>query len=377
MRLTITAFNNNNMTPADIYLQALKDNSISPDPAQQKAVACLDGLHDQLLEQWQSRQTLIHRLKSNFGGKTATPVRGYYFWGGVGRGKTFLMDLFFESLPFDEKLRMHFHRFMQMVHHHLRELKDVENPLCKVADDLAGRTMVLCFDEFHVADITDAMILGGLLKSLFERGVTLVATSNEHPDQLYHDGLQRDRFLPAIELIKQHTHVEHIDSGVDYRLRFLDRAEIYHTPLDDRAETMLQENFEHMALEATPESTSLDVEGRRITAVRVAGDVVWFEFNAICDGPRGAADYIEIARCFHTVLVANVPVMNDNQADMARRFMTLVDEFYDHNVKLIITAEAPPSELYSGNKIKKSFARTISRLNEMATHDYLARQHLP
>jgi len=365
------------MTPADIYQQALKDDSISPDPAQQKAVACLDRLQEQLLEQWQSRQSFLHRLKSNFGANTATPVRGYYFWGGVGRGKTFLMDLFFEALPFDEKLRMHFHRFMQMVHQRLRELKEIENPLCKVADDLAGRTMVLCFDEFHVADITDAMILGGLLKSLFERGVTLVATSNEHPDQLYHDGLQRDRFLPAIELIKQHTRVEHIDSGVDYRLQFLDRAEIYHTPLDDRAEAMLLENFEHMALEATPESTSLDVEGRRITAVRVAGDVVWFDFDAICDGPRAAADYIEIARCFHAVLVANVPVMNDNHADMARRFMTLVDEFYDHNVKLIITAAAPPAELYSGNKIKKSFARTISRLNEMATHDYLARQHLP
>lgn len=365
------------MTPAEIYQQALNDNSISPDPAQRKAVDCLNELHGQLVQQWRERQSLLSILKSRFSFRRKSPIRGYYFWGGVGRGKTFLMDLFYESLPFDTRLRMHFHRFMLMVHHKLREHKDMENPLCLVADDIANDTMVLCFDEFHVADITDAMILGNLLQALFDRGVTLVATSNEHPDQLYHDGLQRDRFLPAIELIKQHTQVENIDSGIDYRLRFLDRAEIFHSPLDENAEPMLRENFNHMALEATPEPSTLVIEGREIQAVRVAGGVSWFEFSALCDGPRGAADYIEIARCFHTVLLANVPVMQDAQVDLARRFMTLVDEFYDHSVKLIITAAAPPAGLYTGNKIRKSFARTISRLNEMATHDYLARQHLP
>lgn len=365
------------MTPAEIYKQALKDKTINPDKAQERAVACLQDLYENLLGRYGDWNSLSGKLKLSLFRKGQKPVTGYYFWGGVGRGKTFLMDLFFESLPFDNKLRMHFHRFMQMVHHKLRELKDTENPLLKVADDIADNTLVLCFDEFHVADITDAMILGGLMQALFERGVTFVATSNEHPDQLYHEGLQRQRFLPAIELIKTHTRVENIESGIDYRLMFLDKAEIYHSPLDEKAQAMLQDNFEHMALEATPEDNLLQVEGREITAVKIAGGVVWFEFQNICDGPRGAADYIEIARCFHTVLVANIPVMQDGQADMAKRFMTLVDEFYDHNVKLIITAAAKPRDLYTGKKIRKSFNRTISRLNEMATHDYLARQHLP
>jgi len=365
------------MTPAGIYKQALKDKNINPDKAQEKAVACLQDLYEKLLVRSGDWISLSSKLKLSLFKKGQKPVSGYYFWGGVGRGKTFLMDLFFESLPFDNKLRMHFHRFMQMVHHKLRELSNTENPLLIVADDIADNTLVLCFDEFHVADITDAMILGGLMQALFERGVTLVATSNEHPDQLYHDGLQRQRFLPAIELIKKHTRVENIESGIDYRLMFLDKAEIYHSPLDEKAQAMLQDNFEHMALEATPEDNLLQVEGREIPAVKIAGGVVWFEFQNICDGPRGAADYIEIARCFHTVLVANVPVMLDDQADMAKRFMTLVDEFYDHNVKLIITAAAKPMDLYTGRKIRKSFNRTISRLNEMATHDYLARQHLP
>lgn len=365
------------MTPEEIYTQALGDGVINPDPAQKRAVHCLQKLHEQLLERNQQRCSLTYRLKTTLLKSNPAPVNGYYFWGGVGRGKTFLMDLFYESLPFENKMRMHFHRFMQMMHHKLRELEEVENPLCIIADDIASENTVICFDEFHVADITDAMILAGLLQALFERGVTLVATSNEEPDQLYPDGLQRQRFLPAIDLIKQHTQVENIDSGIDYRLQFLDRAEIYHSPLDENANRVLEENFEHMALEAMPEDSAMTIEGRTIQAVRIAGGVVWFEFSAICDGPRGAADYIEIARCFHTVLVANIPVLNDNDADMAKRFMMLVDEFYDHNVKLIITAEAEADKLYLGKKIRKSFARTISRLHEMASHDYLARQHLP
>ncbi len=365
------------MTPEEIYKQALRDQAICPDRVQAQAVASLQDLFEKLRARSEDLDSLSGKLKRGLFRKQEKPLTGYYFWGGVGRGKTFLMDLFYESLPFDYKLRMHFHRFMQMVHHKLRELKNTENPLDRIADDIAEETFVLCFDEFHVADITDAMILGGLLKALFDRGVTLVTTSNEHPDQLYHDGLQRQRFLPAIEMIKQHTVVENIDSGIDYRLQFLDKAEIYHSPLDARAGAMLLENFEHMALEAMPENNILEIEGRKIAAVRIAGGVVWFEFRSICDGPRAAADYIEIARCFHTVLVANVPVMDDHQADMAKRFMTLVDEFYDHNVKLIITAETAPEGLYSGKKIGKAFTRTISRLHEMSTHDYLARQHLP
>ncbi len=365
------------MTPKQLYAQALEENNIQPDVMQKQAVAQLQQLHDQLILRIAEKNSFVNRLRARFLGNGHKPVRGYYFWGGVGRGKTFLMDLFFESLPFDDKMRMHFHRFMQMVHEQLRQLDDIENPLVTVADSIAAENTVICFDEFHVADITDAMILAGLLEALFKRGVTLVTTSNEHPDQLYADGLQRQRFLPAIELIKTFTEVVNIDSGIDYRLQYLDHAEIYHCPLDANANKVLHEHFQHMSLEARDEANTLNIERREITAVRVAGGVVWFEFNAICDGPRGAADYIEIARIFHTVLIEAVPVMTDDEVDMVKRFMTLVDEFYDHNVKLIITAETTASQLYQGNKIRKSFKRTISRLNEMATHDYLARQHLP
>jgi cell division protein ZapE len=265
---------------------------------------------------------------------------------------------------------------MQMIHQELKQLKDRENPLLLVADKIAANIRVLCFDEFHVTDITDAMLLGGLFKALFERGIVLVTTSNEAPDDLYHGGLQRDRFLSAIALIKEYTHVVHIDSGVDYRLRFLDQAEIYHCPLDAKAEKMLASNFSHIAPEVNCDQVKLEVEGRSINTVRCAGGVVWFDFRDICDGPRGPADYIEIARLYQTVLIANVPVLDESGNDQAKRFMTLVDEFYDRNVKLIITAEAEPQHLYKGKRLAKSFQRTISRLNEMRTHDYLAKQHL-
>ncbi|MEE9551951.1 MAG: cell division protein ZapE, partial [Gammaproteobacteria bacterium] len=281
------------------------------------------------------------------------------------------------SLPFPEKSRIHFHRFMQMVHQELKQLKNIENPLQKVADNISTRTWVLCFDEFHVSDITDAMLLSGLLEALFDRGVTLVTTSNEEPDQLYWDGLQRERFLPAIELIKKHTRVVNVDSGNDYRLRFLDKAEIYHCPLDEIATEMLCNNFEHIAPDEGMDDVALEIEGREIRTVRCADGVAWFEFTGICDGPRGSADYIELSRLYQTVLISNIPAMTDTDNDKAKRFMTLVDEFYDHNVKLILTAAVPPEDLYTGKRLTKAFKRTISRLQEMQTHDYLARQHLP
>ncbi|MEX2353883.1 MAG: cell division protein ZapE, partial [Gammaproteobacteria bacterium] len=320
---------------------------------------------------------LYQRIKRKLSGKRGDGIRGIYLWGGVGRGKTWIIDAFFESLPLDKKLRIHFHRFMQRVHTELKQLKNVEDPLQLIADDFATQARVICFDEFHVTDITDAMLLSGLLRALFERGVVLVTTSNEHPDELYRDGLQRSRFLPAIELIKQHTEIINVDSGVDYRLRYLDTAEIYHYPLDESAEKMLTTNFEHIAPNPGRADRTIEIEKRKIQTVRCADGVVWFDFPAICDGPRGAADYIEIARQFQTVLIGNIPQLGEEQNDMARRFIILVDEFYDRNVKLIITAATAVNDLYQGSRHKAAFERTRSRLFEMQSHDYLARRHLP
>ncbi len=366
------------MTPWERYQADLLRADFSEDPAQCIAVQHTQALYDALLSTPKHENGLITIIKNSLGNKPKPKpmVKGLYFWGGVGRGKTWIVDTFFDCLPFEEKQRIHFHRFMQMVHHELKQLKNRENPLCLIADKITADTRVLCFDEFHVTDITDAMLLGGLLGALFERGLTLVATSNEAPDQLYRDGLQRDRFLPAIDLIKTCTYVVNVDSGVDYRLRFLDKAEIYHSPLDTAAERMLHENFTHIVPNEGIDNVVLEIEGRPIKTVRCGDGVVWFSFNEICDGPRGPADYIEISRQFQTVLIADVPVMEEADNDRAKRFMTLVDEFYDRNVKLILTAAADPEHLYAGKCLAEPFRRTISRLNEMQTHDYLAKQHL-
>lgn len=364
------------MTPWERYQKYLERDDFTADPAQRVAVEHTQRLYDELIAAENRNGGLIAMLKPLFTNNGSEPVKGLYLWGGVGRGKTWIVDAFFDTLPFANKQRVHFHRFMQWVHNELKHLKNTESPLAVVAERFANDTRVLCFDEFHVTDITDAMLLAGLLSALFERGIILVATSNEAPDDLYADGLQRERFLPAIELIKQHTEVVHVDSGVDYRLRFLDKAEIYHSPLNDSAHDMLMNCFCHIAPDEGKKEVVLDIEGRSINTVRCADGVVWFDFNAICDGPRGAADYIEIAREFQTVLIGSIPVLDESCNDQARRFMTLVDEFYDRNVKLILAADADPENLYAGKRHARSFQRTISRLQEMRTHDYLAKQHL-
>lgn len=364
-------------TPLQKYKQDLQDDNFSPDPAQKKAVLLMQRLFDELTSDQSRPPTLVAKLAGLLGKNQQHNIKGLYFWGGVGRGKTYLVDCFFNCLPIKEKMRIHFHRFMQNVHHELKHLNNVESPLQLVADKLALQTRVLCFDEFHVSDITDAMLLGGLLQALFDRDVVLVTTSNQPPDELYKGGLQRERFLPAIALLKQHTRVMNLDSGIDYRLRFLDQAEIYHTPLDADGDRMLSENFSHMSPDAGQENMMIEIEGRDIQTVQCGDGVAWFDFKALCDGPRGPADYIEIARQFQTVLLANIPVMDDTENDMAKRFITLVDEFYDRHVKLIATAAAEPSSLYNGKRLTHEFERTVSRLQEMRTHDYLARQHLP
>lgn len=358
-------------TPLEQYRIDVAEHGFFADAAQQRAVEALQQVFDELAAERARHQGLLGKLRR----RRAVP--GLYMWGGVGRGKTYLMDLFYEALPPEGKLRMHFHRFMQYVHRQMRARQGEKNPLDGIADELADRARVLCFDEFFVTDITDAMILAGLLDVLFRRGMTLVATSNIHPDELYYNGLQRARFLPAIDLIKQHCRVLNVDGGVDYRLRVLEQAELFHYPLDENAEPFLDERFRALAPEhGQPRgNVDLDVEGRTIRARRVDEDVAWFDFRELCDGPRSQNDYIELAREFHAVLVAGVECMGKREEDMARRFINLVDEFYDRGVKLILTAEAPITELYRGERLTFEFERTRSRLLEMQSRDYLAREH--
>ncbi len=364
-------------TPLEKYKNDLRLKAFNSDSAQRTAVVHLQNLFDDLYELSQKDNGILSKIRSHFILSAPKQIKGLYFWGGVGRGKTYLVDCFYECLPVQKKMRIHFHRFMQNIHNELKLLGNIENPLLIVADRLAEKTQVLCFDEFHVADIADAMLLGGLLEALFERGVFLVATSNQHPDQLYLGGLQRDRFLPAIDLLKKYNRIVNVDSGIDYRLQFLDQAEIYHSPLDGHANAMLEDNFIHVCPDVGVDGVDLEIEGRLIQTVRCGDGVVWFDFIEICDGPRGAADYIEISRQYQTVLLANIPIMGDHENDLAKRFITMVDEFYDRNVKLIITAAAEPNGLYLGTRLSEPFKRTISRLEEMRTHDYLAKQHIP
>ncbi|MEX0730434.1 MAG: cell division protein ZapE [Aquisalimonadaceae bacterium] len=364
------------MTPWQRYQADLQRPEFVADASQEAAVRALQALYDEVLEA--PEPPSLGRLWSLLGRRAERqPVRGLYLWGGVGRGKTYLMDTFHEALPFEDKQRMHFHRFMQQVHAQLKTLRDRQNPLTLVAARFAEQARVLCFDEFFVSDIADAMILSGLLEGLFREGVTLVATSNIPPDQLYRDGLQRQRFLPAIRLLNEHTRVLNVDGGTDYRLRYLEQAEIYHSPLDEEAEAILEEEFERLGPEQGEREGAIEINGRRVAVRGLSDDVVWFDFAAICDGPRGQEDYIEIAREFHTVLIGRVPVLGLELENQARRFISLVDEFYDRNVKLIIAAAEPAERLYQGKRLRFEFQRTVSRLEEMQSHAYLARPHRP
>lgn len=367
------------MTPLERYRLDLQRDGFRPDEAQRRAVKRCERLYRELLKpahDGPAPRSWLDRLMRRPEPTERQPPRGLYFWGGVGRGKTYIVDAFYDCLPFADKERLHFHGFMRRVHQDLRTLSGVVSPLEVVAERIAQRSRVLCFDEFHVSDITDAMLLGNLLRALFSRGVALVATSNEPPDRLYWDGLQRERFLPAIGLIKRHTEAFHFDSETDYRLRALERAEIYHSPLDGEADAGLLRTFESVAPDAGESGGCIEIEGRPIETLRRADGVVWFAFDAICGGPRSVADYIEIGRMFQTVVVSGVPTMGPTSDDAARRFVHLVDEFYDRGVKLIVSAAGVPDELYQGERLRQMFQRTASRLHEMQSHEYLARPHL-
>ena len=364
-------------TPWQRYQADLKQDNFLHDAAQENAVSLLERLYQQLLPvSAESREGLrgwLRRLRN----VPVEPVIGLYLWGGVGRGKTYLMDTFFDCLPFEHKMRVHFHRFMQRVHADLARLEGEKNPLDLVAEGLSQEARVLCFDEFFVTDIADAMILGELMKALFARGVTLVATSNIEPGQLYKNGLQRQRFLPAIDMINRYTQVVNVDAGVDYRLRALQQAQLYHYPLDKTAEKSLRESFDRLAPDGGMHWERLKVNKRYLTTRCLAKDAVWFEFAELCDGPRSQNDYIELAKVFHTVLISGIPEFDADKDDQARRFINLVDEFYDRNVKLVLAAAMPLLELYAGGKLEFEFQRTISRLQEMQSFEYLAREHRP
>ncbi|HEV2321309.1 MAG TPA: cell division protein ZapE, partial [Gammaproteobacteria bacterium] len=314
---------------------------------------------------------------SRFLGREASAVKGLYLWGGVGRGKTWLMDCFYDTLPFEDKLRLHFHRFMHEVHGTLKQLPDVQDPLAKVADRFRAQARVICFDEFFVSDITDAMLLGRLFEHLFARGATLVTTSNVPPDELYQNGLQRERFLPAIRLLKQHTQVLNVDGESDYRLRHMRGTELFYVPAGAEAETHLAAVFERLAGHRAAESGALMVNDRPIATRRHVDGVAWFGFQALCDGPRSQEDYIEIARSFHSVVLSDIPQLTRDSEDVARRFIALVDEFYDRRVKLAASAAVPLAALYQGKRHGFEFQRAQSRLTEMQTQQYLSEPHLP
>jgi cell division protein ZapE len=361
----------------DLYSRRLAEHGFQSDPAQLAAVAQLDDLRQRLIEARDTNSSILRRWLGRLGGFERNPQRGLYLWGGVGRGKTWLMDMFFASLPFPEARRRHFHRFMHDVHVQLKENQNRESPLELLAAEIARDTRVLCFDELFVTDIADAMILGGLFAGLFKRGVTLVATSNVPPGQLYENGLQRQRFLPAIELIERHVDVFNVDGATDYRLRQLTQAGTYLLTSVADTPQRLETLFADLSDRDPSSGGSIEIEGRPIPVVRRSNSTVWFNFFAICAGPRSQDDYIEIAREYQSVIVAGVPVLDSLHDNETRRFIALVDELYDRNVNLIVSAAAAPNELYRGERLSFEFARTISRLIEMQSADYLAREHKP
>lgn len=358
----------------DAYQARLTAHGFSADAAQRAAVERLQRLYGELLSFKAARRSSWRKMVSR-----AAPPRGVYFWGGVGRGKSFLMDCFFDAVPYRRKRRVHFHAFMREIHARLNTHKGGNDPLAKVADQIADELRLLCFDEFHVSDIADAMILGRLLEALFARGVVIVMTSNYPPKRLYPDGLQRENFLPTIALIERQLDVIEVDAGVDYRQRTLERVETFRVPADAAAERQLAETFAELAAHTADPGeavTGIEIIGRQIPVRRLADDVVWFDFSVLCGGPRSQNDYLDIARRFSTVLLSGIPQMDARHSAEARRFTWLVDVFYDHRVKLIASAACEPDQLYRDGVNSSEFFRTASRLAEMRSREYLALPHI-
>lgn len=357
------------VSPAERYSQALSSGQFLPDEAQAQAVQELDRVWHELIHRYKASKKAFRRFRRQ------TAPRGVYMWGGVGRGKTWLMDQFFESIPFRRKLRMHFHHFMQHVHRELNKLSGQRNPLDLVADQIYKDAVIICFDEFFVSNVTDAMILSDLFQKLFQRGITLVATSNIAPDGLYKNGIHRDRFLPTIEMVKKNCVVLNVDAGVDYRLRVLKQAQLFKAPLSHEAQQWIAQRFSALTQTQVQSQESIIINNRIVETIGHTEDVLWCEFSELCLKPRSPSDFIEIANIYNTVLVSNVSHLTDQINDATRRFIYLVDEFYDRGVKLLLTSQDDIINIYQGEKLAFEIERTRSRLLEMQSDEYLHSEH--
>ena len=353
------------MNVEEYYQQAITQRGFTPDPAQREAVSRLQAIYDEWVTYKAQRSTTLRRLII----RPDVP-RGIYMWGGVGRGKSFLMDSFYSVVPVVRKTRLHFHEFMRGVHRELDELKGMADPLNEVADRIAKKYRLICFDEFHVSDVADAMILYNLLKALFDNKVSFIMTSNYEPDTLYPDGLHRDRLLPTIALLKEKLDILNVDAGTDYRKKAMEQVVAYHTPLGAAVDKALRDAFAGVA-ETADQDPKINIEAREIRALRRAGGVIWFDFATLCGGPRSQNDYLEIASRFHTVILSSVPRMSVSMSSEARRFTWLVDVLYDHKVKLIMSAEVEPELLYTEGVLANEFHRTVSRIIEMQSAEYM------
>ncbi len=372
------------ITPSSLYQSALSEGQYQADEVQRTTVERLDIIYHDLINARSCHTSQPNRLKGMLGKllgrqlpEPCRPVQGLYMWGGVGRGKTWLMDMFFQSLPTDRKLRLHFHRFMLRIHEELTTLQGHENPLEVIADGFKAQTDMLCFDEFFVSDITDAMILGTLLEALFARGIALVATSNIPPDELYRNGLQRARFLPAIEQIKKYCDVLNVDAGIDYRLRTLTQAHLYLMPLTEENRLAMRRIFQRLAGRAGEPNPVLAVNHRNMPVISSVDGVLAIHFKTLCEDPRSQRDYIALSKLYHSVLLHDVPIMTERDESAARRFIALVDEFYERQVKLIINADASMEQIYQGELLRFEYQRCLSRLQEMQSEEYLKLPHLP
>lgn len=354
-----------NLNVLQYYHEALSERGYKPDQAQEAAIERLQAFYDDWMRFKQDRSSALRKLF-----RRPDVPRGVYLWGGVGRGKSFLMDALFLTVPLKRKTRLHFHEFMQGVHKELEKVKGQSDPLDAVAASIAKRYRLICFDEFHVSDIADAMILYRLLFKLFEHGVSFVMTSNYEPSTLYPDGLHRDRILPAIKLIQDRMDIMNVDTGVDYRRRSLEQVRMYLTPINAQTRQELQDTFDSLS-DGAPRAPVLTVQHRELQAVALSGSVVWFDFATLCGGPRSQNDYLELASRFHTIILSDVPRMSARQSSEARRFTWLVDVFYDHKVKLVISAECEAEELYTEGQMANEFHRTVSRILEMQSREYL------
>ena len=357
------------ITPIKNYQDKVLNGLIKDDQLQKEAMKILNQCYEEIVKLYDT--SLVSKILIN--NLNHSSVKGIYLCGDVGRGKTMLMDIFYESLPIKNKLRLHFHSFMIMIHKELNRLKSKKNPLGLVAKDISKKAKIICLDEFSISDIADAMILGNLLKELFHRGVTLILTSNTEPDKLYLNGLQRERFLPAINLIKKNTNIFFLNSNNDYRLSFLEKADIYQYPITEDNNIKIKNYFNMMAANKIENKSYININNRKINTIKISDSIIWFNFDDICSSPRNKNDYIEIIKYYKTVIITNIPVLTLDHENQARRFITLIDEFYDRKVKMIFLAAAAIDNLYSGKKLAFEFKRTISRLKEMQSYEYLSK----